>query len=120
MITWELLIGKVLTLAIVPSGSSTFCFLLRLFDSMFGKNLPQSTNGVKVMIVPAVAISLRKSRRDIDLLLPTFLKGDSVPFILLSSYCSGVSFPFHTFLCCLLLMRLHLSSLIPLIVIEFS
>jgi hypothetical protein len=30
----------------------------------FGKNLPQSTKGVKVMTVPAAAINFRKSRRD--------------------------------------------------------
>jgi hypothetical protein len=29
-----------------------------------GKNLPQSTNGAKVITVPAAAISFRKSRRD--------------------------------------------------------
>src|SRR5687768_15435346 len=73
MITWELLIGKVLTLAIVPSGSSTFCFLFSLFNSMFGRNLTQLTNGANVITVPATDISLRTSRRDIDwLLLPTF------------------------------------------------
>jgi hypothetical protein len=30
----------------------------------FGKNLPQSIKGIKVTIVPAAAMSLRKSRRD--------------------------------------------------------
>src|SRR5215217_7144192 len=50
-------------LACDPSGSST----LALSDTLaagLGKNLPQSTNGTKVITVPAAAISFRKSRRD--------------------------------------------------------
>src|SRR5919112_2841403 len=50
-------------LATVPSASSALTFWPSLLTG-FGKNLPQSTNGVKVMTVPAAAINFRKSRRD--------------------------------------------------------
>src|SRR3712207_8075941 len=50
-------------LATVPSASSAFALSPWLLTG-FGKNLPQSTNGVNVMTVPAAAISFRKSRRD--------------------------------------------------------
>jgi hypothetical protein len=39
----------------VPLGSWAFAL---------GKNLPQSTNGAKVMTVPTAAINFRKSRLD--------------------------------------------------------
>src|SRR3712207_5695444 len=50
-------------LATVPSASSAFALSPWLLTG-FGKNLPQSTNGVNVMTVPAAAINFRKSRRD--------------------------------------------------------
>src|ERR671924_47372 len=63
MITSEWLTSKVLTFTTVPSASSAFTFWLTLLVG-FGKNLPQSTKGAKVMTVPAAAINFRKSRRD--------------------------------------------------------
>jgi hypothetical protein len=47
----------VLLFAWVPLGSWAFAL---------GKSLPQSTNDVKVMTVPAAAINFRKSRLDIQ------------------------------------------------------
>jgi hypothetical protein len=35
-----------------------------IFPAGLGKNLPQSIKGMKVITVPAAAISFRKSRRD--------------------------------------------------------